>query len=132
MKIMNKVFLSVGLAIASIVSIPNNVEAQRDQYCTHRNGDRYYTEVFYEYGHGYPVVLNDAENIQSVSSYMEFTGEVTMYSYTEKRQVRMLNGEYVDIIGLWFQPDCRMQLLVFSPRLQLMGSVPGDTVAVPE
>lgn len=132
MKIMNKIFLSAGLAIVSIVFIPNNVEAQRDQYCTSRNGDRYYTGVFYEYGHGYPVVLNDTENIQSIPSYMKFTGEVTMYSYVEDRQVMMVDGEYIEIFGLWFQPNCHIQLLVFSPRLQLIGSVPGDTVAVPK
>ena len=128
---MKNILFGIGFAIATFASF-SPAQAQQYDYCTHRNGDRYYTGVFYEYGQGYPVVLNDIEDIQSVPSYMRFNGEVTMYSYTEDRQIMMVNGEFVEIFGLWFQPDCYMQLLVFSPRLQLIGSVPGDTVAVPE
>jgi hypothetical protein len=129
---MKSLLLNVSITMAAVFSMPSIAVAQNYDYCTDRNGDRYYTDTFYEYGRGYPVVLNDIESIETVPSYMSFNGEVTMYSYTEDRQIMMINGEYVDILGLWFEPNCSMQLLVFSPRLRLLGSVPADAVAVPD
>lgn len=119
-------------AIASLVLFSTPAIAQSYQACRTETGV-YETGVFYEYGAGYPAVLDSEGNLSHIESYMSFPrrDQVTMYSVTEDRQILMVSGEIVDIYGLMFMNDCSLQLLVYSPRLGLLGVVPSETVAIP-
>jgi hypothetical protein len=120
-------------AIASLVFISTPAMAQSYQACRTETGV-YETGVFYKYGAGYPAVLDSEEDLSSIESYMSFPrrDQVTMYSPTEDRQILMVSGEIVDIYGLMFMNDCSLQLLVYSHRLELLGVVPSETVAIPD
>jgi len=120
----------IGTAIATVAFLPS-AQSQSYDYCYDADRDRYWVGELYEYGHGYPVEIINGYDVPQYSSYMNFRGEVTMYSFTEDRQIMMVNGEFVQIAGLFFLEDCSMQLLVYSPRLELLGAVPSWTVAVP-
>jgi hypothetical protein len=119
-------------AIASLVFISTPALAQSYQSCRTETGV-YETGIFYEYGAGYPAVLDSEGDLSPIESYMSFprSDQVTMYAATEDRQILMVSGEIVDIYGLKFMNDCSLQLLIYSPRLELLGVVPSETVAIP-
>ena len=114
-----------------LVGFSGNAVAQNYDYCYDSDRDRYWVGEIYEYGHGYPVPLRDLDSYPIYPSRMSFDGTATMYSFTEEREVMMVDGEEVFINGFYMMDDCSMQLLVYSPRLRLVGGVPAETVLLP-
>ncbi len=124
---MKNILLAGVGAIASLV-IGGDV-AIGSQYCNDGIHD-YEVGEFYVLGYSYPVFLDEVEDANVFTGYMEFDGEVIIYSSLGK--FMMVNGEYVEIYGFRLDDECEAELIVYSPRLEVMGFVPAESVSLPQ